>query len=63
MIAIGRKALRVTGWREFEKKIKAPLVEVGARQSPDAYVRGAVNVSDPYSLCSRELLPAEVSPS
>jgi hypothetical protein len=39
------------------------LVEVGPRQSPDIYVCGAVNDSDPYSLCSRELLPAEVSPS
>lgn len=26
-------------------------------------IAGAVNDSDPYSLCSRELLPAEVSPS
>jgi hypothetical protein len=48
---------------EFEKKSKAPLAEVGPRQSPDAYVCGAVNDPDPYSLCSRELLPAEVSPS
>jgi hypothetical protein len=41
---------------EFEKD-PAPLEEVGPRQSPDAYACGAL------SLCSRELLPAEVSPS
>jgi hypothetical protein len=29
----------------------------------DVYVCGAVNDSDPYSPCSGELLPAEVSPS
>jgi hypothetical protein len=40
-----------------------PRPEVGPRQSPDVHVCGAVNDADPYSLCSRELLPAEVSPS
>ncbi len=48
---------------DFEKKTKRYPRKVGPRQSPDAYVCGAVNDSDPYSLCSRELLPAEVSPS
>ena len=42
---------------------QAPLAEVGPRQSPDVHVCGAVNDFDPILSASRELLPAEVSPS
>jgi len=47
---------------EFEKKTKRHSRKLDrARVLTSMYV--AVNDSDPYSLCSRELLPAEVSPS
>ena len=49
---------------EFEKKTKRHSRKLDrARVLTSIYVCGAVNDSDPYSLCSRELLPAEVSPS
>jgi hypothetical protein len=48
---------------EFEKKTKRHSRKLDrARVLTSMYV-ARVNDSDPYSLCSRELLPAEVSPS
>jgi hypothetical protein len=48
---------------EFEKKTKRHSRKLDRARVLTVYVCGAVNDSDPYSLCSRELLPAEVSPS